>query len=84
MTETKSGHLPRAIRNFTGSIQASGGGFGMMGASGVFALSGSYSNQSLPNGIHDNASYNIGDLRAKYLAGDAGAYTRSGNTWTKK
>jgi hypothetical protein len=40
------------------------------------------------SGIHANAFYNLGDLRAKYLAGGAGTYTRSGSgrtaVWTKK
>ncbi|MDR2924209.1 MAG: leucine-rich repeat domain-containing protein [Treponema sp.] len=36
------------------------------------------------SGLNNNAFYDLGDLRAKYLAGGAGTYTRSGNTWTKK
>jgi hypothetical protein len=39
------------------------------------------------NGIHNNAFLNLGDLRAKYLAGGPGTYTRpngTSTTWTKK
>jgi len=35
-------------------------------------------------GFNNTSVEHLGDLRAKYLAGGAGTYTRSGTTWTKK
>jgi len=36
--------------------------------------------------FHTNAFYELGDLRAKYLIGGIGTYTRQNgsNTWTKQ
>jgi hypothetical protein len=42
-------------------------------------------NGAISSGNFNGMAFNgLGDLRAKYLAGGAGTYTRSGQTWTKK
>jgi hypothetical protein len=49
--------------------------------------SGGFNNDAFGNSRYDNNNY-IGDLRAKYLAGGKGTYTRPatgrGATWTKQ
>jgi hypothetical protein len=40
---------------------------------------------SIPkDNFDDDAFRGVGDIRAKYLAGGAGTYTKSGTTWTKQ
>jgi len=37
-----------------------------------------------PANFNDDANTFPGDLRAKYLTGGAGTYTKRGNAWTKQ